>query len=561
MHKKPPHPPVVPPRRAQLHREVKTPLPLLNTKTKPAKPSSILPGIVLVFLFCLIGVFFYESHQATLLATQSRQELKLLRQESNLRIRARQAAANGSVKVQPPRVEPEPTVGGGDKESVDPVAEAELRPRGSIEAVFQTKDSFPVSGVEVEFVFANTIKGGKPAPRYKAITDSEGIVRFSEVVAGTYTVKSDRQNYKPRHGKEHSVQEGVPGKRAVFEMVSNLKYGGIVQDIRKRPMVGAEVELLALSHVLESSTGTSIRSERSYRKTKASGKGSFELPEVYEGLNLLRVTYPGYVPHSSEFTLLSSRTNELIILEPASVLGGLVRSTEGLPLGGATLQLTSEKNAKFTQEVGTLPNGRFLFNSIPDSHTFTLGVSLKGYLPEKLTDIPAGRENLVIELEAGGSISGTVRNFSTQAPESGIAILLIPSVEESEFSERRTVSDSSGRYEFTELPAGQYDVRVQSEKLTATPHLGVTVASGKRTDKIDFSVYPGQEIRGLVLDEATGERIVAATVSLQSSVGPQFLEKGSDEARTDESGQFVFRNLPSGLYTLSATAEGYRQIP
>ncbi|MDX1971951.1 MAG: carboxypeptidase regulatory-like domain-containing protein, partial [Candidatus Sumerlaeia bacterium] len=268
-----------------------------------------------------------------------------------------------------------------------------------------------------------------------------------------------------------------------------------------------------------------------------------------------------YVPHSSEFTLLSSRTNELIILEPASVLGGLVRSTEGLPWGGATLQLTSEKNAKFTHEVGTLPNGRFLFNSNPDSHTITLEVSLKVYLPEKLTDIPAGRENLVIELEAGGSISGTVRNFSTQAPESGIAILLIPSVGESEFTERRTVSDSSGRYEFTELPAGQYDVRVQSEKLTATPHLGVTVASGKRTDKIDFSVYPGQEIRGLVLDEATGERIVAATVSLQSSVGPQFLEKGSAEARTDESGQFVFQNLPCGLYTLSATAEGYRQIP
>jgi hypothetical protein len=129
-----------------------------------------------------------------------------------------------------------------------------------------------------------------------------------------------------------------------------------------------------------------------------------------------------------------------------------------------------------------------------------------------------------------------------------------------------TMTDTQGRYELTQLPAGRY-------QLKATRGGYVEVAYGQRRpfergrplelgegavlQNIDFALPPGAVVTGRVVDE-TGEAVAHVSVSLGRR---RYIEGarrlvGESGSSTDDRGEFRIFGVPPGDYVIVARFDG-----
>jgi len=129
---------------------------------------------------------------------------------------------------------------------------------------------------------------------------------------------------------------------------------------------------------------------------------------------------------------------------------------------------------------------------------------------------------------------------------------------------RSAITDAEGRYEFTELPAGQFNLNVTKSGYVdlaygqKTPgEMGKQLKVGDKQviEKIDFTLPRGAVITGRVLDEF-GEPIPDVQVS---ALRNQFTPLGARPvnagrfATTNDIGEFRLFGIPPGQYLLSAS--------
>lgn len=136
-----------------------------------------------------------------------------------------------------------------------------------------------------------------------------------------------------------------------------------------------------------------------------------------------------------------------------------------------------------------------------------------------------------------------------------------------EVAPKAALTDTDGRYEFRELPAGRFT-------LTATKSGYVTVQFGQtrpfesgkqielsenqRLDKVDITMPRGGVIAGRVLDEF-GEPVPDAMVSALRSTwagGRRRLVNAGRPVQTNDLGQYRLFGLPPGEYFISANLRG-----
>ena len=119
------------------------------------------------------------------------------------------------------------------------------------------------------------------------------------------------------------------------------------------------------------------------------------------------------------------------------------------------------------------------------------------------------------------------------------------------------VTDSSGRYAFKELTAGNYYLRATNsegliheyynDSLTQKTASAVAVTQDRETPNIHFVLTPGSVVSGVITSETDGQPIPSTSVyaydSSWNSVGNGY---------TDSSGRYYIPGLPAGLYNLQA---------
>ena len=139
-------------------------------------------------------------------------------------------------------------------------------------------------------------------------------------------------------------------------------------------------------------------------------------------------------------------------------------------------------------------------------------------------------------------------------------------------SEARTVStNSQGRYEVRDLPAGRYTIRVTRSGYLSL-ELGqrrplergrpLQLADGQTIDSADFILPRMGVISGRVTDEV-GEPIAGVTVwAFQTRYfqGRRQLVPNSGNAQTDDTGQYRITSLNPGTYTLTARLTGFNLV-
>jgi protocatechuate 3,4-dioxygenase beta subunit len=162
-------------------------------------------------------------------------------------------------------------------------------------------------------------------------------------------------------------------------------------------------------------------------------------------------------------------------------------------------------------------------------------------------------------------IRGRVLDASSGTPVRKASVRIFsPQIREN----RSAVTDLEGRYEFTDLPAGQFNLNVTKTGYvdlgygqTTAGEMGKTlkVADKQVVEKIDFALPRGAVITGRVLDEF-GEPIADVQVS---ALRNQFTPSGQRPvnagrfATTNDIGEFRLFGIPPGQYFLSAS---YRQM-
>lgn len=444
-----------------------------------------------------------------------------------------------------------------DKATSEPIEIALSKPPGSLRGWVQTPLGEYLGDATVRLEFEDLKKDGLKAPNLTATSTALGVFDFPKVPPGAWSVVAEHPDYAPGVRKGVRVKSSEVTEGIAVAVVATSVVSGSVKSSAGLLIDGAELRLSRRLVSVDPAKDEVVRNDFEYAKTKTNAKGEFTFEKAAIGAGVLDVTYEGYASERREFTLVRDQKLTLAIeLEAAAAVGGVVRTTSGRLIPDVTVELTDAAVKDWKATGKSTAQGQFLVSGLRAERTYRLSAKRENFAPAGPIEVASGTMQNIIVLDAGGALTGKVRDYNTKNAVEGLGVI-IESTGTTYPLVRRTASQSDGHYGFGLLPAGTYDVRVDSERLTSEPRLAVAVKLGEETKNIDLNVYAGLRIDGIVIDATSTDRIAGATVDLASKAGPGLLKGAQTKATTNDIGEFAFENLPFGLYSLAATATGY----
>lgn len=174
---------------------------------------------------------------------------------------------------------------------------------------------------------------------------------------------------------------------------------------------------------------------------------------------------------------------------------------------------------------------------------------------------PPQRDQLPVRQTGSGVIRGRVIAADTNAPLRRVQIRLTPmGVDGVEV--RTTTTGDDGRYEFTQLAAGRYGLKVSKggyvdieygQRRPFEKGRPIEIADRQVLDRVDMTLPPGAVITGRVTDES-GEPVARAGVQLARYryFNGRRQVSGNYSDATDDRGEFRIFGVPPAEYLLIA---------
>ena len=399
--------------------------------------------------------------------------------------------------------------------------------------------------------------------RYRAESNADGVVRFSDIPYGTYTLKETQAPagyvYDPQE-REVTISEG---SRSVFGEVLNVPYVSTVHlrkvdAVSRQPLAGAEFGLF------------NDRAEEVARATTRQD-GQVAFPQVRPGFyTLVELEAPvGYqrVPEPIEVLVPAhGQAVDLGDVTNAPITGDVVLTkvdgTTGEPLPGTHFELRQGHNT-IAQAV-TDQWGMLRFETIPfGSYTLVETQPAPGFVAT--TDqwtVTIAEPDQVVNLgvvenqPVTGSIELTKVDAVTKTPLAGAVFAL----KDGEQELARATSTEEGLVHFDTARAGQYTVVELSAPAgyqVRTEPIPVTVAGDGQTVRVG-TVENHPIIGGIRLRKVDA---VDPTITLPGVTFALLAANGAivQEQVTGTDGSLTFENVPFGTYQVVETkaTEGY----
>lgn len=180
--------------------------------------------------------------------------------------------------------------------------------------------------------------------------------------------------------------------------------------------------------------------------------------------------------------------------QATSQLAGTIRDAAGMPMPGILVELSSPALTDTIRPVATDSRGRYRFDRLP-AGTYSMTFTLIGFWSERREiELPGGyrrpmnvrlygdgeREPLA-DTSGGATLEGTVLD-QMQGVIPGVNVTLTGA------ATMKTTSDTDGRFSFTGLPPGDYELRAGLEGFGTTVWKVTFAAGYKRTMRIELSV-------------------------------------------------------------------------
>lgn len=369
----------------------------------------------------------------------------------------------------------------------------------------------------------------------RVITETDGTYVISELFPGSYNVTVSMDGY----------QTSVSGAVITAGNISTVNFslspnpstitGTIVNQETGNPVVGASVEILLMD-----SNGLIITT------TFSDIDGNFVVEDLMHSTYSVIVSAEGFQTSSASLNLMPGSVSSITIgLTPAPgfVTGRLIDSLTGLPIAGATVNISNSLGSLVDIALTSI-DGTFISLGLQGGfYTLTaVGVGFETKIVSVL--VTAGSTKYVdIELPPNpGTITGTV----TPVPE-GLVIQLYTM--DNQFV-NYVAATPEGVFQFENLAPGKYILKAIAENF-AVGIAGAFVISGQTTNTaLTIQPNPGM-ISGTVVSDL-GEPVSNVTVAL-IDVNETPIGSGT----TDTEGNYTVSSVPVGSYAVVIIAAGY----
>lgn len=287
-------------------------------------------------------------------------------------------------------------------------------------------------------------------------------------------------------------------------------------------------------------------------------KGAFSFTSLPAGEWTFLAVARGFAPVLSAPSAALDAV-DIVFTEGLSISGRVIDAEREAPLRSVTVQAVEAATGAERQETRTDEHGRYTLENLRAA--------------DYIIDLKTNRHVLVagpLHLAAGESAPdlravspGSVRGRVVQA-EDGLSgfrnALVLAEVKSGGEPPQTAKTDNAGYYRFDGLHAGEYLIRVAPSEghVAATPkQASVNVVYGERAHVPDFTMRPGVQITGLVVD-SQGEPVPDANVFLADEAGRAPVRC----QRSTGTGRFLFENVdPDATVRLWAVKMGKTQAP
>jgi beta-lactamase regulating signal transducer with metallopeptidase domain/5-hydroxyisourate hydrolase-like protein (transthyretin family) len=447
--------------------------------------------------------------------------------------------AAASVSVRPPNVESAPPEAkAAPAETRAEPAKTETLALGADEISGTCVDSQkrPVAGAQVLLYVTNFQKMTQRLIQQTS-TDDKGRFTFAHLApksrSGDNGVVVAR-----RPGLATFVKVTDPrGKPFEIAMRKSATFRGTVRDRQGKPVAAAQVSFPTERHGITSL----VRPLEGVRCARTDVKGDFAVDDLEEfsyaeagpppgwrggwgtmGLPSMNVVCPGYVETRVQYRKVPGSA-DAVLAQAATIFGQVVFGETGKPAADIVVTLQSlgpQPHLRSIAETG--PDGRYRFDTLPEG-TFALWVSSA---PDDLNapfveNVEARRGRTtqapLMRLVKGGEIRGRIVDVAGR-PSAGMTVNLQGLLEQEGPARgffASMTSDGLGKYRFTGLPGGKFNVFLfdvfldkTAADVTAAALESLSVECTQTTTAPPIHLIRGGVVTGHVIDDTTGKRLL-----------------------------------------------------
>ena len=432
----------------------------------------------------------------------------------------------------------------------------------------------PLPGVRVY------LDGGGTAPGKSATTDAQGLFEFSDLPAARYTLTANRAGFVESIYGQQQPGSGRPGTPI------QLADGQALKNIAMRLPKGGVITGLIVDEFGYPSTGTPIRIYRTVFRN-----GERALTQVSSSQTDDRGLYRAFGLLPGEYVVVAAP-------RMAMALEFAAREKLDAEMAVQAVQYETLVRANALAEMARVIETRAgaigqNLAVAPGPTPPTQGYAAV-YFPGTTVASTATRISLGVSEEKSGvdialqvvplsTINGYVSGASPLP--AGLSVYLTESGPLSMTGSRSTRVDQEGRFSFTGIPPGQYQITARSPlrpAVAAVPAAAgqqfargveaapaqwlwaqaeVTIAGQQRSD-VSLSLAPGMSVSGSVAFRGSSlpapdlTRVRLSFLPIGISAGAAEMELASGTARVDEQGRFTAVGLMPGRYRITAVVAG-----
>jgi hypothetical protein len=348
-----------------------------------------------------------------------------------------------------------------------------LRPAATLSGVVVDGAGKPIAGAQVATTFFR--KGSQET--LSARSRANGGFRLTGLTpGGAYELTAKRQGFACATAKARTASPGQPSPPVRIVMGDGQTAFGRVVDEAGRPVTGAEVALV--SGAADGLSGW----ERLTATSDAEGR--FEFHHLSPGLASLGARHPDYPDAELPGIQIPPGTPRVdlgnVTLPAGAVIEGRVTDTQGAPIAGAKVRISTSGEMGFTtlgmgddgpplQEVQTEKDGGFRVPGLRRDKRFNIAVQHPDYVEALVSGVKAPTEELVrVEMKAAHGLAGRVVGPEGE-PVAGaslsraVELETLLSMDPSNILRPLGVTDAEGGFAVTGLAPGPLNLQVRAE--------------------------------------------------------------------------------------------------
>jgi hypothetical protein len=322
-------------------------------------------------------------------------------------------------------------------------------------------------------------------------------------------------------------ESGVAGANVQnLGLTANTLTGVVTDAITGLPIGGATVQVtdsLAVVHTVSTDA-----------------TGHYGVTNLPTGSATLTASQAGYASATSHPTIVSGPNSQNEALTANTLAGMVTNMVTGLPIAGATVQVTDSQAALHT--VSTDVTGHYGVTNLPTGSA-TVTASQIGYASATSHPTIVSGANTQDEALTANTLAGVVTNTLTGFPIAGATVVVVDGANVT----NTLTTDTGGHYAVTTIAAGAATVTA-----TKTCHscaaASLTIVAGANTQ--DLALTPNV-LTGVVRDGVTGLPIPGAIVVVIDDTHV------TNALTTAANGVYSITNLPAGNATVIALKSCY----